>query len=98
MFSTAILKLPELPPDPDDGRVYNLNPLRERTFQFVFEPGSGIQNVAMKKLRLSSKIIKSDRITLEADATANAEASKYPPVEPEALRLLVPQGGLFATA
>jgi hypothetical protein len=74
MFATAILYLPELPPDPDDERVYDLNPLRERGFQFVFDPASGIENVAVKKLRLSSKVVKGDRITLEADAAARREA------------------------
>jgi hypothetical protein len=68
MFAMAILGLPELPPDPEDVRVYNLNPLRERGFQFIYGPESGIQSVALKKLRLSSKVIKGDRITLEADA------------------------------
>ena len=71
MFATAILKLPELPPDPKDGRIYDLNPLRERSFQFVFDPGSGIQSVDVKKLRLSSKLKKGDRITVEADASGN---------------------------
>jgi hypothetical protein len=74
MFATTILKLPELPPDPDDGRIYDLNPLRDRNFQFIYDAGSGIQRVAVKKLRLSSKIKKGDRITLEADAAANPEA------------------------
>jgi hypothetical protein len=74
MFATEILKLSELPPDPGDERVYDLNPLRERGFQFVFPPESGIQSVAVKKLRLSSKVVKGDRITLEADATARREA------------------------
>jgi hypothetical protein len=74
MFATAILKLPELPPDPDDGRIYDLNPLRERGFQFSHDPASGIQSVAVKKLRLSSKVVKGDRITLEADADARREA------------------------
>ena len=74
MFADAILKLSELPPDPADERVYDLNPLRERSFQFVFDPGSGIQSVAVKKLRLSSKVKKGDRITLEADASARPEA------------------------
>jgi hypothetical protein len=68
MFATSILNLPELPPDPDDERVYDLNPLRERGFQFVYEVESGIESVAVKKLRLSSKVVKGDRITLEADA------------------------------
>jgi hypothetical protein len=74
MFATAILKLPELPPDPKDGRVYDLNPLRQKGFDFVFDVGSGIQDVAVKKLRLSSKVKKGDRITLEADATNSPDA------------------------
>jgi hypothetical protein len=74
MFATAILGLPELPPDPEDTRIYDLNPLRVRGFQFIYDPASGIQSVAMKKLRLSSKVVKGDRITLEADAAARREA------------------------
>ena len=74
MFATAILKLSELPPDPTDKSVYDLNPLRERGFQFDYDPASGIQRVAVKKLRLSSKVVKGDRITLEADTTTNREA------------------------
>jgi hypothetical protein len=74
MFATAILKLPELPPDPKDGRIYNLNPLRERNFQFIFDVGSSIQSVAVKKLRLSSRGKKGDRITVEADASGNPHA------------------------
>lgn len=74
MFATAILKLPELPPDPRDGRVYDLNPLRQKGFDFTFDAGSGIQDVVVKKLRLSSKVKKGDRITLEADAKHNPDA------------------------
>jgi len=74
MFATAILKLPELPPDPEDERVYDLNPLRERGFPFVYDPASSIQSVVVRKLRLSSKVVKGDRITLEADATARHDA------------------------
>ncbi len=74
MFATEILKLSELPPDTEDERVYDLNPLLERTFQFVYDPASGIQSVAVKKLRLSSKVVKGDRITLEADAAARPQA------------------------
>jgi hypothetical protein len=74
MFATAILKLPELPPDPKDGRVYDLNPLRQKDFGFVLDAGSGIQDVIVKKLRLSSKVKKGDRITLEADAAHNPDA------------------------
>lgn len=74
MFATAILKLPELPPDPKDTRVYNLNPLRSRDFNFVFDANSGIRNVTVRKLRLSSLLKKGDRITLEADATRDPHA------------------------
>jgi len=74
MFAAAILGLPEMPPDPEDVRVYDLNPLRERGFQFVYDAASGIESVAVKKLRLSSKYVKGDRITLEADAASKAGA------------------------
>lgn len=42
MFATAILKLPELPPDPKDERIYDLNPLCQKGFDFVYDAGSGI--------------------------------------------------------
>jgi hypothetical protein len=74
MFATVILKLPELPPDPEDDRVYDLVPLRQKSFNFVFDVGSGIQGVAVKKLRLSSKVKRGDRITVEADSGDNPGA------------------------
>lgn len=74
MFATEILELSELPPDPTDERVYDLNPLLKRDFQFVYDVASGIQSVVVKKLRLSSTVVKGDRITLEADATARPQA------------------------
>ena len=46
LFAAAILTQPELPPDPTDDRVYDLNPLREPGFEFVYDSGSGIQDVA----------------------------------------------------
>ena len=74
MFATTILNLDELPPDPKDERIYDLNPLRQKGFQFIPALGSGIQNIAVRKLRLSSKVKKGDRITLEADATHNPDS------------------------
>ena len=74
MFATAILKLDRLPPDPDDVRVYDLDPLRRRSFAFVYDVGSGIERVAVRKLRFSSRMRKGDRITLEADASNRPEA------------------------
>ncbi len=74
MFATAILKLPHLPPDPKDGRIYDLSPIRQKSFQFVPAVGSGIRDVMVKKLRLSSKVKKGDRITLEADPSTDPDS------------------------
>jgi hypothetical protein len=74
MFAQAILKLEELPPDPKDERVYDLTPLLQKDFNFTYDAGSGIDRVRAKKLRLSSRVIKGDRITLEADSSDNADA------------------------
>ncbi|MBC8508498.1 MAG: hypothetical protein H8D34_26880 [Chloroflexi bacterium] len=73
IFALAILKLDELPPDPKDKRVYDLNPL-QKGFDPVFDVGSGIMEAVVKKLRLSSKVKKGDKIILEADTTNNANA------------------------
>lgn len=69
MFASAILKLEELPPDPKDERIYDLAPLLQRSFDFTYDVGSGIEEVTVKKLRLSSRVNKGDRITLEADTS-----------------------------
>jgi len=74
MFATAILKLDELPPDPKDTRVYDLAPLAHKDFDFTYEVGSGIEQVTVKKLRLSSRVKKGERITLEADTSQRPEA------------------------
>ncbi|MBI3481346.1 MAG: hypothetical protein HY016_13500 [Nitrosomonadales bacterium] len=74
MFATAILKLDELPPDPKDARVYDLAPLLQKSFEFIPAVGSGIEKVVVKKLRLSSRVKKGDRITLEADTAVNPDA------------------------
>ena len=74
MFATAILKMRELPPDPKDERVYDLDALRQRSFNFLYDLGSGIESVAVKKLRLSSRVKKGDRITVEADPTEDRNA------------------------
>jgi hypothetical protein len=58
MFATAILKLDEMPPDLEDQQVYDLNPLRQKSFNFVYDLGSGIEKVAVKKLRSSSRFKK----------------------------------------
>ena len=74
MFTTKILKLNELPPDPKDGRIYDLNPLRHKSFDFTYAVDSSIEHVVVKKLRLSSRVNKGDRITLEGDANRDSGA------------------------
>ena len=74
MFAQAILKLDKLPPDPKDERVYDLDPLKSKGFEFSYEPGSGIEKVVVKKVRLSSRGKKGDRITVEADPTREPQA------------------------
>jgi hypothetical protein len=74
IFATTILKLNELPSDPEDARVYDLAALSDRFFGFVRPLGSGIESVAVKKLRLSSKVKQGDRITLEADPKRDPHA------------------------
>jgi hypothetical protein len=61
MFATAILKLAELPPDPKDERVYDLNPLSQKGFDFIFDVGSGIRNVVVRKLRAAASFIVCDK-------------------------------------
>jgi len=74
MFSTAILKLNTLPPDPKDQRIYDLAPLTQRDFDFTYDPADGIDRVVVKKLRLFVRNQKSERITLEADTKNNPKA------------------------
>jgi hypothetical protein len=73
IFADTILKS-ELGPDEKDERVYDLNPVRSRQFQFVYGPESGIIDVAVKKLRLTVYGKMKKRIVLEADPTYNKHA------------------------
>jgi hypothetical protein len=71
IFAAAILKLDKLPTNPKDSRIYDLNPLRDRNFNFSYAIDSGIIDVAVKKIRLSSRINPGDRFTFEADTSEN---------------------------
>jgi hypothetical protein len=74
IFASAILKLDKIPPDPKDERIYDLAPLMNKDFEFTFELANGIQRVMVKKLRLSSRVKKGDRVTLEANTSNNPHA------------------------
>ena len=75
LFANAILKLGELPPDPQDGRVYDLDPLRNKDFQFIYPPDSKIESVTLRKIRLSSRKTQGERITLETNQTDQPDAT-----------------------
>lgn len=74
MFAAIVLGLDELPPDPKDERVYELGPLLQKSFDFSPAIGSGIDSVVVKKLRLSSRVKKGERIKLEADTSNDPKA------------------------
>ena len=63
-----------MPVDPKDDRVYDLDALKHKSFEFSFRADSGIEKVVVKKVRLSSRIKKGDRITVEADPAQEPEA------------------------
>ena len=73
IFAEIILKT-GLGPDKKDEKVYHLNPLKQQNFQFISDPASGIEDVRVCKLRLTSMVGKKERITLEADPTYNPNA------------------------
>ncbi len=73
VFAENILKT-ELRPDKKDDKVYHLNPLKQQNFQFVYEIGSGIEDILVKKLRLTSTSGSKERIILEAEPTNNPGA------------------------
>ena len=74
MFAAIMLGLDELPPDPKDERVYELGSLLQKSFDFAPALGSGIESVVVKKLRLSSRVNKGERITLEVDTSNDPKA------------------------
>lgn len=72
IFAETILKCKELPEDPADSRVYDLFPLRRKEFSFTWDAASGIERVAVNKLRLSQG--KDRKLTLEANPKHDSKA------------------------
>ncbi|MCK5230084.1 MAG: hypothetical protein KAR13_07450, partial [Desulfobulbaceae bacterium] len=48
--------------------------LKQQNFQFISDPASGIEDVRVRKLRLTSMVGRKERIVLEADPTYNPDA------------------------
>ncbi len=69
IFANAILKIDELQPDPKDLRIYDLNKLANNNFSFTYPAGSGIERVAVSKLRFSSRVKSGEKIIVEANTS-----------------------------
>ena len=67
IFAKHILKLDDLPAWQKDKRVYELNPVLEKGFEFKVEPTAGIASVLVTSLRVTLKEDKKKRIVVEAD-------------------------------
>jgi len=74
IFAKTILKLDTLADDPNDPRVYNLQPLADPNFKFQIDVGSKIRSVEITKLRLTLKFGEKERVTLESDTKNNPKA------------------------
>lgn len=61
----------ELPPEAPHGHPYELNGLKSRSFGFPTDPADGIQQVRVRRLRLSVLGGSKRRIILEADPDAD---------------------------
>lgn len=73
IFGRVILGV-DLPPLGKNERVYHLNAFKERGFNFVFDPASGITDIRLKMLRLTVLGDEFRRITLEVDPTLRPDA------------------------
>ncbi len=66
-FAETILGIDNLDKPAKDNRVYELDGLADRDFVFRYPVDCGIEEVAVKKLRLSLKLGEKRRVTVEAD-------------------------------
>lgn len=74
MFAKTILKLPQLPPRPNDEHIYEMDKFSRSGLEFCYDAGSGIEDVAVRMIRLSSRVNKGERITVEANPDGNSDA------------------------
>ena len=74
IFAEHILKCGDLPADLADQRVYDLGALRRREFAFTWAPDSGIESVAVSRLRLSLHSPRNAKLIVEADTKHRPDA------------------------
>ncbi|MGE5512940.1 MAG: hypothetical protein ACM31O_17015 [Bacteroidota bacterium] len=67
MFADIILGHKNLEPKADDNRIYDLDVLKDRNFQFSYSPDSNIDKVVVRALRLSPRFGDNTQFTLRGD-------------------------------
>lgn len=74
IFAQAILYEEKLPTDKADERVYELDPLLDRNYEFVIPPDSTIEKVFIKGLRLSLLDGRNQKLVVESEPGPNGKA------------------------
>lgn len=77
LFASHLLGLESLDPDASDARVFRLEGLARREFVFVYPPSCGIDEVVIRKLRLSlvaQQRGNQRRVTLEVTPSGDLDA------------------------
>ena len=72
LFARSVLGIDSLGDDARDERVYDLDPLLSRTFTFVYDSASGIQDVRITRLRLPLAGAEKMQLTLDVSPRAAA--------------------------
>ena len=72
IFASTILKS-QLSEDDEDDRVYDLDPLLSKDFQFFFNPELGIEEISLKKMRFKLPGPGNRRVSIEVDPTTNPD-------------------------
>lgn len=74
IFVDIILGHEKLEPKVDDNRIYDLDVLKDRNFQFAYSPDSKIDKVVVRALRLSLRFGDKTQFTLKGDYNADLKS------------------------
>ena len=74
IFAEVILGHQKLEPKIDDNRIYDLDVLKDRNFQFAYSADSKIEKVLVRALRLSARFGDKTQYILRGDYNADPES------------------------
>ena len=74
IFADIILGHKELEPQIDDNRIYDLDVFKNRNFPFDYPPGSQIEKVVVRSLRLTPRYGDKTQFTLKGDYNADPKS------------------------